>query len=38
MQAYLESLGEIVEVHVDPEYADASSVVVTVDGLSTTWE
>jgi hypothetical protein len=38
MQAYLESLGEIVEVHLDPEYAEASSVVVTVDGLSTTWE
>jgi hypothetical protein len=38
MQAYLESLGEIVEVHVDPEFAEASSFVLVVDGLEATWE
>jgi hypothetical protein len=38
MRAYLESLGEIVEVELDPAYGDASSVTLAVDGISTTWD
>lgn len=34
MQAYLESLGEIVEVRLAPEWAEATDVVVAVDGVS----
>jgi hypothetical protein len=34
MQAYLESLGEIVEVQLSPEHAQASSVLLEVEGVS----
>jgi hypothetical protein len=34
MQAYLESLGEIVEVQLSPEHAQAPSVILEVEGIS----